>query len=228
MAVSTTTAPELTAEQVQRILVQPLEAASTFLAAVATAASVAESEDPQDRAFMATVQANAAASSGDHKQALDYARQALEYSAAISLRHDAVRWAWTIAADAALALGDETEVTRLVSALEGHRPGHVPPVLRAERLRIRARILANKNDPAAAEAFDAATEAFRDLGSPYHLAVGLLDSADHLLAVGNSTIAQQLAAEADTVADRLPAPCLTERARGFMTSPAAALASRTV
>lgn len=33
MAVDTTTAPELTAEQVQRILVQPLEAASTFLAA---------------------------------------------------------------------------------------------------------------------------------------------------------------------------------------------------
>ncbi|MGI8699622.1 MAG: phage major capsid protein, partial [Nocardioidaceae bacterium] len=33
MAVSTATAPELTAEQVQRILVQPLEAASTFLAA---------------------------------------------------------------------------------------------------------------------------------------------------------------------------------------------------
>lgn len=32
MAVDTTTAPELTAEQVQRILVQPLEAASTFLA----------------------------------------------------------------------------------------------------------------------------------------------------------------------------------------------------
>lgn len=33
MAVDTTTAPELTAEQVQRILVQPLEAASVFLAA---------------------------------------------------------------------------------------------------------------------------------------------------------------------------------------------------
>lgn len=33
MAVDTATAPELTAEQVQKILVQPLEAASTFLAA---------------------------------------------------------------------------------------------------------------------------------------------------------------------------------------------------
>ena len=33
MAVSTATAPELTAEQVQKILVQPLEAVSTFLAA---------------------------------------------------------------------------------------------------------------------------------------------------------------------------------------------------
>jgi HK97 family phage major capsid protein len=33
MATDTTTAPELTAEQVQRILVQPLESASTFLAA---------------------------------------------------------------------------------------------------------------------------------------------------------------------------------------------------
>ena len=33
MAVSTTTAAELTAEQVQKILVQPLEQASVFLAA---------------------------------------------------------------------------------------------------------------------------------------------------------------------------------------------------
>ena len=33
MAVSTATAPELTAEQVQRILVQPLQQASAFLAA---------------------------------------------------------------------------------------------------------------------------------------------------------------------------------------------------
>ena len=133
-----------------------------------------------------------------------------------------------IAADAALAVGDETEVARLVSTLEGHRPGHVPPVLRAERLRIRARILATKNDSTAAETFDAATRAFRELGSPYHLAVGLLDHAGHLAATGDTNTAQQLAGEADAVAQRLGAQPLIGRAHRLTASLNELLAPSTV
>jgi len=174
--------------------------------------SDAESEDPQTRAAMSTIHALAAASTGDHRQALHHARVALSYTSAISLRHDAVRWAWTIAADAALALGDDIEVSGLVTALDSHRPGHVPPVLRAERLRIHARELANKNDPAATEAFDSATRAFRELRSPYHLAVVLLDFAEHLFATADLTTAERLTVEARGLADELGAKALIGRA----------------
>jgi hypothetical protein len=180
-------------------------------AALTTLEIWADSEDPQDRAARASAQAAAAASTGDHKQALHHARQALGYVAALGLRSEGVRWAWPIAADAALMLGDETELAGLVSTLDGHRPGHIPPVLRAERLRIDARILANENDVTAAETFDAATRAFRDLGSPYHLAVGLLDHASYLQTTGNSAAAQQLAAEAVIIGEKLGASPLRER-----------------
>jgi hypothetical protein len=180
--------------------------------AVITAQIEVDSEDPQSRAAIATIEALAATSTGDHRQALDHARQALSYAGAISLRHDAVRWAWTIAADAALALGDDTELTGLETILDSHRPGHVPPVLRAERLRIRARDLANKSDPAATEAFNSATRAFRELGSPYHLALVLLDFSDHLFATGDSITAEQLAVEASGLAHQLDAKPLIGRA----------------
>ena len=52
MAVSTTTAPELTAVQVQRILVQPLEAVSAFLfSQVAVARDQAPSVKILDQTF---------------------------------------------------------------------------------------------------------------------------------------------------------------------------------
>jgi class 3 adenylate cyclase/predicted ATPase len=180
--------------------------------ALSIAASVGESEDLQTRASLATTQALAAASTGNHEQALHHARQALEYTTAISLRHDAVRWAWTMAANAALALGDVEELTALVTALDGHRPGHVPPVLRGERLRVRAGILASENDPAATETFESATRAFRDLGSPYHLAVVLLDSADHLMRMEDSSAARPLVVEAHGLALQLGATPLVDRA----------------
>ena len=186
--------------------------------ALVTAQSEAESEDPQTRAATSTIHAVAAASTGDHRQALHHARQALSYTGAISLRHDAVRWAWTIAADAALALGDDTELTGLMTVLDSHRPGHVPPALRAERLRVRARDLANKNDPAATDTFDSATRAFRELGSPYHLAVVLLDSADHLFANEDSATAEGLAAEAHGLAHQLGAKPLIGRANRLISS----------
>jgi tetratricopeptide (TPR) repeat protein len=189
-----------------------------FADSMTIALSPTDSEEPQIRASMATTQAVAAASAGNHRQALDAARQALEFSAAIGLRHDAVRWAWSIAADAALALGEGREVTELVSALDSHRPGHVPPVLRAERLRVQARSLADENHPAASQTFDVATQAFRDLGSPYHLAVGLLDHADHVHATGDSTTAEQLAEQADDLAQRLGAKPIIQRANQLVAS----------
>jgi hypothetical protein len=110
-----------------------------------------------------------------------------------------------------LALGDHDEVDRLLDWLEAHPPGHIPVVLRAERLRVRARLLSSRVDPAADDAFAAATKALRDLGSPYHLAVGLVDHAQHREAVGEAGGAELLA-EAVQIAQRLRAQPLLQRA----------------
>jgi len=173
---------------------------------------MSDSEDPQDRAATAVALAADAVLTGDHEQALRHAQQALDYGESLNLRGDGVRWAWAIAADAALALRDQVEVARLLDWIDEHPPGHIPPVLRAERLRIRARLLATTNDPDAGATFDAAVKAFRDFGSPYHLTVGLLDHAEYLAATGDSQRAQELAGDADAMAGRLGANPLTERA----------------
>jgi len=154
-----------------------------------------------------------------------YAQQSLHHAEALGLARESMWWAWPIAADAALALSIETEVVQLLEWLDEHPPGHIPPVLRAERLRIRAGLLAARGDPEAGVAFDAATQAFRELGYPYHLAVGLLDHAKHLATIGDTATAHQFADEAEVIAQRLRARPLIDRAQGLSTLPDATLAS---
>ena len=158
------------------------------------------SEDPQDLAASATALAASAALAADNAEALRHALHALEFSDALGLHSDTVRWAWPIAADAALELGDQAEVVRLLDWLDGHRPGHVPAVLRAEQQRIRARLLATDSDPAAGEQFEAAVNDFRDLGLPYQLAICLLDTAEYRAATGDERQALQRATEAGAIA----------------------------
>jgi hypothetical protein len=172
-------------------------------------------DDPQDSSEAATALAAAAASSGDHAGALTLAGQALAYGRTLGARHDGVRWAWAIAADAALALNQVDDVAGLLGWLDELPPGHVPPVLRAERLRVRAHYQSRRGEPGAGETYAAAVEAFREVGSPYHLAKGLLDHADHLLVEGSAQAAAANAAEAAAIARSLGARPLLERVSGF-------------
>ncbi len=195
---------------------------TTQLAGSLTVVEHAGSEDPQDRAGVATAIAAAAALAGDHQLALHHAQRALDDGLAAGPRSDAVRWAWPFAADAALALVDHAEVRRLLDWLDEHPPGHLPPVLRAERLRIRARLVATTDDPEAGATFETAAAALRDLGSPYHLAVGLLDQAEYLADTGVADVPRQLADEAALVATQLDAkPLLARVERLLSASPAA-------
>jgi tetratricopeptide (TPR) repeat protein len=174
-----------------------------------------DTEDVQDRAEAATALAAAAASSGDRSEALDRARDALAHADELGFTHDGIRWAWAIAADAALTLHDLDEVVRLLGWLDEHPRGQIPPVLRGEQLRIRARLLAIDNDPKAGKAFDGAMKALGDLGSPYHMAVGLLDHAEYLAATGDALTARRLTDEAGDIAERLAAKPLIDRVRSL-------------
>ena len=185
-----------------------------------------DSEDPQDIAAAAIAHAACAACEGEPAEALSHARRALDHAPTLGLRNDTVRWAWAFAADASLALGDHTEALRLLEWLSLNPPGHIPRDLQAEMLRIRARLAAARGDDPT-HAFDAAIKALRELASPYHLAVGLLDHAEHLTAAGDRKTASLQAAEAAAIAIRLRAMSLEERAAALMeTSPSVATAPR--
>jgi hypothetical protein len=168
-------------------------------------------DDPQDNCALSAARAAAARLRGDHAASLRHAQHALTFAADISLLNESSVWAWTLAVDAALALRDTGETSRLLGWLEEHPPGHIPAILRAERLRIRARLLAAASDPAASNEFETAQQAFRDFSSPYHLAVCLLDHADYL-APSDAAAVQQLVGEADVISGSLGARPLAQRA----------------
>jgi tetratricopeptide (TPR) repeat protein len=170
------------------------------------------SEDPQDRVMVDYLEAAVAAAAGDHQQALQRARTAAVEGVQVGVASEGPRWGWPIAADAALALGDLDEVERLLAWVDGYPNGHHHPVVRADKFRVRARLLAARdNRGAATVAFDAAVTALRDLGSPYHLAVGLTDLAAHSAAGGDGERARRAAAEARSIAERLGAKPLLAR-----------------
>ena len=175
-----------------------------------------DTEEPQAIASTATAFAAAAACAGDHHRVLGQALSALEHAGALGLRNEGIRWAWPLAADAALALGDHAEVVRLEQWLDEYPPGHVPAVLRAERSRIHAKRLGLEADREARDAFDRAVQALRNLKSPYHLALGLLDHAEYLRSTGDEQESERAATEAVGIAGQLGATPLQRRAEALL------------
>jgi hypothetical protein len=83
-------------------------------------------------------------------------------------------------------------------------------MLRAERDLVRARLAVGDGDAAAS--FTAAIKSLRAQSTPYHLAHGLLDHAEYLLATGDAEAAAAAIEEARDIAGRLRCQPLLERA----------------
>jgi hypothetical protein len=88
-------------------------------------------------------------------------------------------------------------------------------MLRAERDLARARLTDRDGDQAASAAFTAAIGSLRELSTPYHLAHGLLDHADHLTRLDDAEAAAAAVGEARDIAQRLRCQPLTDRAAAF-------------
>jgi hypothetical protein len=123
-----------------------------------------------------------------------------------------MRWAWPLAARAAREVRDTAATTELLALLDSRRPGHLAPMLRAERELVRARLAVGDGDQAAAGAFAAAVSTVRELSTPYHLAHGLLDHAGHLARLGDAAAAALAIGEARDIGQRLGCQPLLERA----------------
>jgi class 3 adenylate cyclase/predicted ATPase len=175
-------------------------------------------EDVQDESFRAWTEALASLAAGDPAGVLRHATDALKIGEGLGLNSDSVLWSWPLAADAALEIGDEAEAARLLDWLGSHPPGHVSPLLRAERRLTEARLLAGRPDPAPPDAFDGAVSVLREYGSPYHLAAGLIHQARFLADAGHPERAASLADEAGLLAAKLGAAPLTRLAQQLSAS----------
>jgi class 3 adenylate cyclase len=170
------------------------------------------SEDSQDKAFVAVVDAFVAAARGEPQEALRHARASLAHSGPLGLGFGITSWAWPLAARVAHELGDAAAVAELLAQLDAHSPGHVPQRLQAERDLARARVAAANGDPAADQALADAVAGLRAHGTPYHLAHALLDHAEYLLGQGDTGAAEAAIAEVRAIAERLRCQPLLDRA----------------
>jgi class 3 adenylate cyclase/tetratricopeptide (TPR) repeat protein len=190
------------------------------------------SEDLQDQASISLAEAFTAAARGQPQDALRHARATLAYAGALGISHESLRWLWPLAARAAFELRDTAAVGELLALLDAYQPGRLAPMLRAERDLARARLAADPGaaDPGVADtgvaaAFTAAIASLRERSTPYHLAHGLLDHAQHLLAHGDADAGALAIEEARDIGDRLRCQPLLDRAANL--DPATAAISLT-
>jgi len=190
------------------------EAAATY----AELPRLRDSEDLQDRVAVALADAFVAAARKDLPDTLRQVRAVMADGPALGIGTFSLQWGWPLAARTAFDLGDTDTVIELFAVLDAHPVGHIPPLLRAERLLARARLAVLDNDDEASGALAAAVAALRQAPSPYHLAQGLLDYAEHLNKMDDHAGSLALVAEARTLAERLHAPPLLDRADRIVAS----------
>jgi class 3 adenylate cyclase/predicted ATPase len=181
-------------------------------AALAGLGDLRASEDPQDQANLAAAEGLTAAARRQPSAALRHARDALGHADALSISHEALRWAWPLAARAAHDLADTAATRELLALLDGYQAGELAPMQRAERDLARARLTAASADPDPGPAFAAAISGLRELSTPYHLAHGLLDHAGYLTRLGETEAAAAAISEAAGIAARLGCQPLLDRA----------------
>jgi hypothetical protein len=92
-------------------------------------------------------------------------------------------------------------------------------MLRAERDLTRARLADHHGGPDVTASFAAAIASLREHSTPYHLAHGLLDHAQHLSLRGDTAAAATAADEARDIARRLSCLPLLDRAAATSTEP---------
>jgi class 3 adenylate cyclase/tetratricopeptide (TPR) repeat protein len=168
------------------------------------------SEDLQEQALLHMVRAFISVAAGQPTETLGHARTVLARADALGIGQESVRWAWPVAVRAAHELTDTAATSQLLAQLDAAEPGHLIPMLRAERDLVRAR-LAARDHAAEGEAFAAAIRGLRDRSTPYHLAHGLLDQAEYLRQLTDTDAAEAAIKEARDIATRLRCQPLLDR-----------------
>jgi tetratricopeptide (TPR) repeat protein len=164
-------------------------------------------DDPQSKAYDELLLALLSQAEGEAPEALSHAVASLEALPNTSV--DPYVLAWPVAARLAHEAGDRATMHSLLARLDAHRIGEIPPLVRAERTLAQARLV---EDPVQrVSAIEDAVTELRAEGSPYHLALALLDLAEAQVAAGKDPA--DVVAEAATIGTTLGAPFVVLRAR---------------
>jgi class 3 adenylate cyclase/predicted ATPase len=175
------------------------------------------SEDPQDQVTVGLVAAFAVAARRQPEPVLRHTHRVLAHADALGISYELLRWAWPLAARASYDLRDAAATRELLALLDAYMPGHLGPMLRAERDLARARLAAGDGEQDAHDPFAAAVSGLRESSTPYHLAHGLLDYAEYLVRLRDPAAAEAAVSEAHDIARRLRCQPLLDRAAALMT-----------
>jgi tetratricopeptide (TPR) repeat protein len=170
------------------------------------------SADVQERAMHAVGQALLLSREGRYREALETVQFALASGSELGRGSQGFREGFVIALEAAFAAGDVARVESLLEELDAVPRGKVPTWLRAHAARFRAKLAALRGDVANAEAgLKRAAATFREISTPFPLAIVLLEHGELLLQEGRADEARPLLAEARERFDRLRAVPWIER-----------------
>jgi class 3 adenylate cyclase/tetratricopeptide (TPR) repeat protein len=182
---------------------------------------VTSSADIQERALHAAGRAALLLAQGNVAEALAVARQALEFRG-MGIAHESGREGATVALEAAFRLGDHDALKGLLDWIDRIPRGMLPPYLEAQAIRYRAKLAAAGGDHASVEqGLKGAAGLFREIASPFHMAVTLLDHGEWLARSDRPDEAGPLLEEARTVFERLKASPWIERVEHVLPSFAA-------
>lgn len=162
-------------------------------------------EDPQDMAALGSARAFSAVARGEHEEALDHALRVVELimgNSWLSFGGDDGRWTWPLAARLAHELARFDVEADLLACFDTQPAGAPARMQRAEAELIRARLADSRGETGAGDLYATALDLLRADSTPYHLAHGLLDQADHLRRSGDGR-ADELVAEARALGERL-------------------------
>jgi tetratricopeptide (TPR) repeat protein len=188
-----------------------------------------ESENEELRSLYGTVSAEFLRAEGKPAEALKAAGLPVAAVERIGLPTPSVKRGLVQAIEAAFDLGDLDRADELLGIVRSARPGLVTPYLRAHGARLAARLAAARGeDDSVDPGFLAAQKTFREIATPFDLAVALLEHAEWLSAQGREAEAATPLSEAVDIFERLRArPWLDRAAALTQASPISVSASPT-
>ena len=172
-----------------------------------------KSDDVQERITFKYGMAFLLRTEGRYAEALDAALEAFAAHESMGISQESVKEGFIQAVEAAFEMNDLVKVEELLGEIEPLPRGKVPQFMRGICALFRSRLAAARMEQDGVEpGLKTAAGMFRELGSPFWLAVTLLEHGEWLVQEGRGAQAGPMLDEASDIFERLRARPWLERA----------------